>query len=647
VFDVIVRPLFRSLSRPLFRALTGLVSAITKVLIDLLPTSSSFYSLGTPIVYDGDFEVEFEFQLNELTQDYIIVGSADSDNWLRIDAANNGFDFKIDGSFNPNDGTYVFDNKLHKGIFRRIGNVGQVEVDGVLVVNVQGVNTSPFQVAYIAARQNLSSNFFNGIISNVKLTDLDTPANSLEFKLDQLTANIEYPVGNVFGNELVINGDFTNGTANWALSQGGSIAVVNEQLVVTAPAVGEGYAYQSFATEIGETYTAGATIVANTGGSFYAVRKSDNDSASSNTVDIVATTVGSNEVMFTATATTTYVVCQSNEETATFSNISIRKSKPFVKYQNIGTGRSFRETYTLIDDDYFGPQAVVNSDFATDSEWSKGTNVTISGGQAVFASAPNNQGIVQNGVADEGRIFDVTVTLSGYVQGGLQVRNPFEDFTPAAANGVFTFTGIVDNNSVFLRADGVTTLNIDSVTARRRIEVTPQITPVTQEMTLTQAWTVRGDAYAGLNSTPSASVRVDAVISNTDDGILMESGATGNGAILYVYDGVLYFQCGQGGAFGTAANRAETSYTLPSGEFDYIVEWSADTTNAVLYVNGLVADSQIYSFDNVSGSDAGTIGQSINSVAVNRGGWNGDGDGVYTNTITKCDIFNGQVTPDV
>jgi hypothetical protein len=140
-------------------------------------------------------------------------------------------------------------------------------------------------------------------------------------------------------------------------------------------------------------------------------------------------------------------------------------------YQNIGTGRSFRQKYTLIDDDYFGTQAVVNSDFATDSEWSKGTNVTISGGQAVFASAPNNQGIVQNGVADEGRIFDVTITVSGYVEGGLQVRNPFEDFTPATADGVFTFTGIVDNNSVFLRAQGVTTLNIDSVTSRRRIEV--------------------------------------------------------------------------------------------------------------------------------------------------------------------------------
>jgi hypothetical protein len=177
--------------------------------------------------------------------------------------------------------------------------------------------------------------------------------------------------------------------------------------------------------------------------------------------------------------------------------------------------------------------------------------------------------------------------------------------------------------------------------------LTGSVTPATEGMTLTQAWTVRGDAYDGLNSTTSASVRVDVIISNTDDGILMEAGATGVGAILYVYGGVLYFQCGDGSAFGTAANRAETSYTLPAGEFNYIVEWSADTSNTVLYIDGVEVDSQIYSSGTVTGSDDGTLGEIKNFCAANRGGWTADGTGVYTNTITKCDIFNGQVTADV
>ena len=171
--------------------------------------------------------------------------------------------------------------------------------------------------------------------------------------------------------------------------------------------------------------------------------------------------------------------------------------------------------------------------------------------------------------------------------------------------------------------------------------------PVTDGMTLTASWTVRGDSYTDLDSAPSASARVDATISNTDSGILMESGGASNGLILYVYQGVLYFQCGQGDSFGTASNRAETSYTLPTGQFNYVVEWSANNQNSVLYINGIEVDSQIYSYSLITGNDVGGVGQIVNAVAGNRAGYNGDGNGVYSNTITKCDVFVNQVTSDV
>lgn len=173
------------------------------------------------------------------------------------------------------------------------------------------------------------------------------------------------------------------------------------------------------------------------------------------------------------------------------------------------------------------------------------------------------------------------------------------------------------------------------------------IVPVTHGMALTEAWVTRGTGYNALSSATSASVRVDATISNTDDGILMEAGGVSVGLIMYVYSGVLYFQCGNGAAFGTTGSRSETSYTLPVGEFNYVVEWSADTSNAVLYVNGLAVDSQVFSNALISGSDAGTVGRVKSTVAVNRGGWTADAAGDYTNTITKCDIFNNQLTADV
>jgi hypothetical protein len=173
------------------------------------------------------------------------------------------------------------------------------------------------------------------------------------------------------------------------------------------------------------------------------------------------------------------------------------------------------------------------------------------------------------------------------------------------------------------------------------------IVPVTAGMTLTASWVTRGTAYSTLGSATSASVRVDATILNTDDGILMEAGGTGAGLILYTFGGFIYFQCGNGTAFGTAANRAEVSYELPVGTTSPVIEWSADTSKAVLYINGQEVDSQTFSNASISGADNGTIGQVNSAVAVNRGGWNADGAGSSPSTINLCHIFDGQVTPQV
>jgi hypothetical protein len=173
------------------------------------------------------------------------------------------------------------------------------------------------------------------------------------------------------------------------------------------------------------------------------------------------------------------------------------------------------------------------------------------------------------------------------------------------------------------------------------------ITPVTGGMTLTASWVTRGTAYTELSNAQSASVRVDATIANTDSGILMEAGASGVGLVLYVYSGVLYFQCGNGGSFGTSAGTSETSYTLPAGTITPIIEWSADTSNAVLYIDGVEVDSEPFSSSAIAGGNAGTVGEVEDDCAVNRGGWTSEGDGSYANSITRCDIFLNQVTPDV
>ena len=327
----------------------------------------------------------------------------------------------------------------------------------------------------------------------------------------------------------------------------------------------------------------------------------------------------------------------------------------------------------------FGSEEVVNGDFATDSDWVKGDNWSISGGVAVCnsAGALNSRDFIQNDTLEIGKTYILSLDIVSFVSGKLSlwrnstllVGNSLGHktviFEAGIGNLVLTaiggFVGSIDNVSVKEFKNAVIYKNIPQ-SARKSyklenniwtgseiatIEVADFVEPVTSGMTITTSWTVRGDSYSQLGTKTSGSVRVDATISNTDSGILMESGGATAGLILYVYAGVLYFQCGRANEFGTTAERSETSYILPTGEFSYIVEWSANTQNSVLYINGLEVDSQAYSYTLISGSDPGTVGEVNNGVAVNRGGWTANAAGVYSNTITKCDLFVGQVTSDV
>jgi hypothetical protein len=65
-----------------------------------------------------------------------------------------------------------------------------------------------------------------------------------------------------------------------------------------------------------------------------------------------------------------------------------------------------------------GEEKVVNGDFATDSDWTKGTGWTISGGSASFNTTTNNS-LTQSGFANS-KIYKVSIGVVSYVRG-----NPF------------------------------------------------------------------------------------------------------------------------------------------------------------------------------------------------------------------------------
>jgi len=219
-----VSKMVRSMITTVINPFDGLIS---RYFVTLDPVLNSYYEMAQPITFSGDFEVEVEFKLDSLTGEFNLFGSSSSDNWFRIDATNGGFDWKIGGTFKPNDGSYVFDNKLHKGVFRRTGSLGEVEIDGSLIISTI-IHQAAFEVSYISARQNLSSNFFDGIIANAKFTDKSGASDVVTtFKLDNSPAAENY----TYSTELLDNNTFLDNanarqylvaTKGWIITDGGA-----------------------------------------------------------------------------------------------------------------------------------------------------------------------------------------------------------------------------------------------------------------------------------------------------------------------------------------------------------------------------------------------------------------------------------------
>jgi hypothetical protein len=146
-------------------------------------------------------------------------------------------------------------------------------------------------------------------------------------------------------------------------------------------------------------------------------------------------------------------------------------------YQNIGTGTSVRDTYTLIDADYLGSELVINGNFATDSDWTKGAGVTIAGGKALI-NITDASALVQAEPYIQGSTYSVSFEVLDYVQGGIVIFTGFNNpSVVATSNGVYTSTAsaTATNNltNTYVRPTSAAnfTGSLANVSIKRLIEV--------------------------------------------------------------------------------------------------------------------------------------------------------------------------------
>jgi len=93
---------------------------------------------------------------------------------------------------------------------------------------------------------------------------------------------------------------------------------------------------------------------------------------------------------------------------------------------------------------YFGSELVTNGDFATDSDWTKETGWTISGGTANFSGGTGNKAMYQAVGITNGKTYKIQYTVSSISAGQVAVRfGGMSGVDEITATTIGTYTGYI------------------------------------------------------------------------------------------------------------------------------------------------------------------------------------------------------------
>ena len=76
--------------------------------------------------------------------------------------------------------------------------------------------------------------------------------------------------------------------------------------------------------------------------------------------------------------------------------------------------------FGVLPEPIIGTEIIINGDFDNDSDWTKGTGWTISGGTANSVASGGSSYLSQNSILNSGNTYKITFTISNYVSGDLK-----------------------------------------------------------------------------------------------------------------------------------------------------------------------------------------------------------------------------------
>lgn len=373
-----VTPAIYSAVLPAAFSINPIAAATTRNFITLEAAASAHYELATPWVATGDFEVEFDFASFETSTRPLVSGENESNDGIYMDI-NGGklraFTYVGSGlaELLVSSGA-VNDGKLKTAKLRYIGTTASLLINDVEVDSATWNLNGNQKVKFLGKRINRGQGSSSVKMSNLKLTDITTPSNSLTFGLDELTADYELPDENVFGAELFISPSAQSG---WIINGDGTYShsgALSELTVASSNPLKPSTVYEYEITVQGE-----GTVSVQLGG---ATTDGDNKSGG---LGLNSTSTG----FLRANSTITYNAIRIiSATTVTVTSISVREVPNALNYVNIATTQDVRDTFTLVDEGWVGTNLI------TQDVWE---NPAVAGDQWTYNPVDNAWRLVGDG----------------------------------------------------------------------------------------------------------------------------------------------------------------------------------------------------------------------------------------------------------
>ena len=294
----------------------------------------------------------------------------------------------------------------------------------------------------------------------------------------------------VLGQELVTNGTFQT-DSDWTLGTGWSIGD-NKATKVAGSASG---IEQPNIFENGKKYKLNFTVSDYVAGGLIAFI----GQGTQNIVNV--NSGGDKEVIFTSTVSQNKLLLNANSFfIGSVSNVSVKEvldadfdftrnsSATRVNSQGLIEDMQILSGNLVSNGDFSqeSSELVTNGDFATDTNWTKGAGVTISGGKANWTNTINNVGVTQSGIMTSSKNYKVVFTVSNYSSGSVRLR--FPSITErVTSNGTYTYYINATDTNLYIQGetngDANVNLSIDNVSVKE----------VGQNWTLGTGWSIGED----------------------------------------------------------------------------------------------------------------------------------------------------------